>query len=220
MRTRTLASALAAILGLYVGPIAHASITLNAKDLAANLSFTGTGSGATFGISNGFTTSAITSTNGLSSSLLLPGTLGGTYSYTSITSSLLTQKATLTPTSGGLLTISDGKGHSFTASTTVLTGSTISTTWALGVYLLSGALDLKLTNVSYTGTNAGLKQLASGSTLDLSFGAIENKSLTQLSAKATDPPLASPEPSSLAVAGIGALGMLGYGLRRRMVRRA
>ena len=136
MRTRTLASALAAILGLYVGPIAQASITLNAKDPAANLSFTGTGSGATFGISNGFTT---TSTNGLSSSLLLPGTLGGTYSYTSISTSLLTQKATLTPTSGGLLTISDGKGHSFTASTTVLTGSTISTTGALGHYVLSGS---------------------------------------------------------------------------------
>jgi hypothetical protein len=220
MRTRTLASALAAILGLYVGPIAQASITLNAKDLAANLSFTGTGSGATFGISNGFTTTTITSTNGFSSPLLLPATLGGTYSYTSISTSLLTQKATLTPTSGGLLTISDGKGHSFTASTTVLTGSTISTTGALGHYVLSGALDLKLTNVSYTGTNAGLKQLANGSTLDLSFTALENKSLTQLSAKATDPPLASPEPSSLAVAGIGALGMLGYGLRRRMARGA
>jgi PEP-CTERM motif len=224
MRTRTLTWALAAILGLCVGPTsARASITLKATDSAASLSFAGTGSGATFGINNGFT---ITGTSGSSSSLLLPGTLGGTYSYTSITSSNLglTQTANLTPTSGGLLTINDGHGGSFTASTTVMTGSKISTT-GLGAYVLSGTLDLTLSNVKYTYSgnysgNAGLKQLANGSTLDLSFTTLENKSLTQLSAKATDPPLVSPEPSSLAVAGIGALGMLGYGLRRRMARGA
>jgi hypothetical protein len=220
----------AALLGLGYVSDARAELLLDLASVAgANVEFLGSGTGASFefnnnGLGQGF---QITLSSGFGDSVGLYGTLGGTYSYT--TASIVTlgplQTAPLI-TSGGLLTIVDAAS---TALTGTIAGVDVSTVGTGGLVNVNGAINL--TGVSYAGTNLDLIQLRDESVykgvLAISFQFIPGKSLTDLAAHCAVNETsysgsiytAVPEPSSLALAGLGALGMFGYGLRRRMSQR-
>jgi len=187
----------------------------------------------------------VTGSTGVGDSVGLTGTLGGSYSYTlaGITSTPVPgsppetyQYAPVTTTNGSL-TITDFNSISLTGT---VTGVDISTLGTGGSVNVNGVINL--TGVTYAGTNADLLQLkneadSNGGTVTISFQFGSTTSLTQLTGAtngAGDENVNStsysgsiattsgvttsslvPEPSSLAVAGIGALGMIGYGLRRR-----
>jgi hypothetical protein len=230
MRTATPALALAAILGVCFGPSARADLTLAMSNAtSSSVEFIGSGTGATFQFNNnssgqGFKVTSSSSGTGSNTAVGLSGTLGGTYSYT--TASIVTNGSTqtaLVTTNNGSLTISDGTN----LLTGTVTGVNVSTTGVLGVVDMSGAINL--TNVSYSGTNADLLKLmneakGNGGVVTISFQFLPAKTLTQLAASGSDKKTSysgsiattvAPEPSSLAITGIAALGMIGFGLRRR-----
>jgi hypothetical protein len=222
-----LAVALVAILGFGPGfsPAAQASLVLDMGSVpGANIEFKGSGTGASFVFNNnsgqGF---VVTSSNGVGDSVGLHGTLGGTYSYTtaSIDTSGLVKTAPVL-TSDGTLTITDG----LNPLTGTIAGIDVTTVGSGGLINLNGTVNLS--TVSYSGTNADLKQLRDeaalgGGIVTLSFQFIPSESLTQFAATTADfttsysgtIATAVPEPSSLVVAGFGALACLGWSLRRR-----
>jgi hypothetical protein len=227
-KARSLTWALAALLGLCFEPDARAGLSLDfSSDVGANVEFKGSGTGATFVFNNNGTGHGfdITSSTGVGDSVGLQGTIGGTFSYTK--ASIVTlgplQMAPVS-TSGGLFTISDGSPHSLTAT---ITGVDLDTAGSGGTVNVDGAINLS--NVVYTGTNADLVELrneanGSGGAVSITFQFLPAESLTQLTANHSDKKtsysgslitMSVPEPSSLVLGCTAALGLIGYGLRRR-----
>ena len=234
MRLATLTLTLAVMLGPCLGRSARADLTLDVASAAgANIDFTGSGSGATFVFNNnhlgqGFQVTESSNGAGSGTAVGLFGTLGGTYSYTSITTIGSVQTASVTTTDGSL-TITDASHVSLTGN---VAGLTVETFGTLGTVDVSGTINL--TNVSYSGTNADLTQLkneaaAGGGVLTISFQFLPTKSLTQLAGHGAEnttsysasiaTTAAVPEPSSLAIGALGALGLICYGLGRSKSRR-
>jgi hypothetical protein len=160
LRNASLLSSLrwfALAVALCAGPSARAaSITL---DIAAvpngNIDFAGAGAGngASFSFTNDFT---ITETTGNHSSVGFLGTIGGTFTYTTVTPTVTPAgvlDTAVATASNGSLSISDG--------TTSLTGTVssmnISTLGAGGTINYSGSIDLS--GISYTGSNIELLAL-------------------------------------------------------------
>lgn len=204
----------------------------------ANIQFLGSGTGATINFNSnssgqGFQITGSTSES--ESSVGLFGTLGGSFSYTTAqivtTGSMQTAPVT---SSGGTLTINDGNGQTLSGAIEMVSVTTIG---AAGVLNLDAAINL--TDVTYSGTNQDLTQLrneaddSAGGTVTISFQFVPAQTLTSLAAAGADNTSsysgsietvgsleAVPEPSSLAVAGMGALGLIGYTLRRQARRRS
>jgi hypothetical protein len=84
----------------------------------------------------------------------------------------------------------------------VSNGSTTSYSWTPGP---------SSSNFSFTNTST----FSIGQTLDVTLGGNDSVTLT-----INTTVVATPEPSTMAIAGLGALGMIGYGLRRRKALRA
>jgi hypothetical protein len=151
--------ALAAAVALCVGPKARAgSITLDIAAAAnANIAFVGSGagSGASFNFTNNSSGDGfqITETSGDHSAVGLFGTIGGTFSYTSVTTTAGGLETALVTTSNGTLSISDG--------TDVLTGNisgmNIFTFGTTGAINYTGSINLS--GISYTGSNTELLAL-------------------------------------------------------------
>jgi hypothetical protein len=224
MRIKTLMLALAAMLGLCFSSGARADITLDLANLpTTEILFTGTGTGANYRFTNDITGSSFVitgSTNG-SDSIGDKGALSGIYSYTAVTTSGGVQSATVT--GSGTLTIHDKVGPGVFTGTvagvdivTVGTGGTI-----------NSSATVNLSGVSYTGSGADLTNLKNdailnGGTVAMTFTFIPAQTLNSLkhgshhtSYSGTINASSTPEPSTFVVAGIGALGMIGFGLRRR-----
>jgi hypothetical protein len=199
-------------------------------DVEAYVEFQGTGSGASFSFGNGsqgygFT---ITSSSGAGDSVTLHGTIGGTFSYAvgSIVTVGLEQTAPVT-TSSGMLTIADATKVSLTGT---LSGVDVGTLGTAGGVDVIGAINL--TNVSYSGTNADLRELqseaaANGGIVAISFQFVPGDSLTTLAASGskyetsysgTITTALAPEPGSLSL-GCIALGAIVLGVRWRKSRR-
>jgi hypothetical protein len=233
MKTRTLTFALAIVLGLSFGPIARADIELDfSNSTNSNIEFVGNGSGASFVFNNsspgqGF---QISNSSGVGDAVGLSGAFGGTYSYTTagITSDGSGLETAAVTSSNGTLSITDANGVSLTGA---VAGVDLSTIGTAGIINLNGVINL--TSVSYSGTNADLLQLASdanrnGGIVSISFQFAQNMSLTDLAANGVDVSTSysgsimtiGAEPSSLAIVGIGALGMIGFGFLRRKATKA
>jgi PEP-CTERM motif len=232
MRRARLALALATLTSLYSGSNARADLTLNLSNaMNADIAFQGNGSGATASFINNNSNEGfkITTSSGTGDSVGLFGTLAGTFSYT--TASIVTigtsmQSAPIV-SSGGILTIADGHTHSLTASVTM---DTIETVGVAGSMNVNAAINL--TDVSYGGSNHDLTQLMTeadapgGAELTISFQFVPAENLTQLAGSGADNDTsysgtitalsAVPEPSSMAIAALGAVGLVAYGARRRI----
>jgi len=147
--------------------------------------------------------------------------LNGPFNYGSIITSGAYQSATvLGPL--GQLAISDGSGY--------LSGTVnfidISTYGRAGGFV-NDLLDINLTGVNYSGSNPDLQFLYANQpgVLDLSFNFSglgetlsqikENDATVSSSYSGSISVVAIPEPTTLAMSGLGALGVLGLVLRRR-----
>jgi hypothetical protein len=124
---------------------------------------------------------------------------------------------------GGTLTITDAASQMLTGS---IAGIDLTTLGTGGVVNLDAIVNLK--SVSYSGTNADLIQLRDeakiGGVVALSYQFIPGQSLASLAAAYADNKTsfsgtisAIPEPSSLILAAIGALAVLGCGAQRLKV---
>lgn len=234
MRIRLLSMAVAAVLGLATGPAARAELDLQFQNLTGSqISFAGSGSSATFtfttnGAGNSFQISQSDSPSG--SAAGLDGNIAGSYTFSSITQVSATEQYAVVSTTNGQLVIQDGMGHSLTGS---VQGVDIDSNSKSGSVNLTGQINL--TNVMYSGSNADLNQLKTeanynGGVLSVSFTLKNGQNLATLESTTGSPhqytfsgsieTTSTPEPSSMALAGLGALGLIGYGLRRRKARTA
>jgi hypothetical protein len=222
--------AMSAMLGLCFGPAARAGLTLGLSNIPHTVvSFDGTGSAATFTFTTtGAPAEGFTITNSDSnsqSSVGLAGVLNGSYSFSSITQVSPTEQYALVTTTGGQLVISDGLGNNLTGN---VQGIDIDSNSKNGSVNLFGAVNL--TGVTYSGTNADLVELKneanfSGGILGINFTLKNGQNLATLESAAGSPHTYAwagtietnsvPEPSSLMLGGIGALGVIGCALRRR-----
>jgi len=222
MRTKILTLALAAAFGLQFSTVAQADITLDVANVpSTSITFHGTGGGGTFSFStvagNGFSVTNGSGSQFTGSSIGNLGSLTGPAFNFNSTTGIVTGSETLT--------INDGAGHNLTGTVTgvniavIGTGGTLNTT-----------ATVNLSGVTYTGTSADLVALrndvnANGGVVAMTFQFVPAVSLTALGAAGAtnstswsgtiESTTAVPEPSSLAIAGLGALGMIGYGIRRR-----
>jgi len=223
MRTKILTLALAAVFGLQFSTVAQADITLDvANTIGTAITFHGTGGGGTFsfstdGAGNGFSVTGGSGSQFTGTSLGNLGSLTGTAFNFNSTTGVVTGTETLT--------IKDGAGHNLTGT---VTGVNIVVSGTGGT--LNSTATVNLSGVTYTGTQTDLVNLrndvvANGGTVAMTFQFVPALTLAQLGASgATNSTswsdtitstTAVPEPSSLAIAGLGALGMIGYGIRRR-----
>jgi hypothetical protein len=215
-----------------------------ANVVGASVEFDGHTTSTTFQFDNsgGESFQITSSSGGTGSTVGLDGTISGTFSYSSISSTtfggVTIQTAPVTLAVGSaapVLTISDGAGHNLTATISMMN---IVTSGSSGGVNYTD--NVNLSNVAYTGSNADLLTFmneangppASG-TATISFQFIPPLSLTQLLTgvnktsysgtlvAGTDNGGSVPEPSSLSLVLCGAaslLTMTGYGLRRRRAR--
>ena len=210
-------------LALWATP-SYGQLTLNfAANTGASLQFNGTSDSFQFNSAPvGGYQWHITTESGGSSAVGLNGSFNnGPFFYGPITSTgsgiTLIQKATITSPLATLI-INDGSGHNLSATVNLTDVETFST--AAGG--MNANLAVNLSGVTYSGSNPDLLILnaAHTGTVDLSFQFSPGETLTQLSA-GTGPYQTSfsaslivvPEPSTLALAGLGGLVLLH--LRRR-----
>jgi hypothetical protein len=224
MRTKLLTLALAAVFGLQFSTVAQADITLDVANVpTTSITFLGTGGGGTFSFSSNGAGNGFSVTNG-SGNQFIGNSIGDLGSLTGPAFGFNSTTGIVTGTE--TLTIKDGTGNNFTGTVTgvniavIGTGGTLNTT-----------ATVNLSGVAYTGTQTDLVNLkndvvANGGTVAMTFQFIPAVSLTALGASGatnstswsgTITSTSVPEPSSLAIAGLGALGMIGFGLRRRKV---
>lgn len=239
MKMRLLSLGVAAVLGLALSPGARADISLNLANTSnSNVVFTPTGTSSNPSANFSFVPAtpggysfSITNSSGVGDSVNDLGTLSGTYSYSGVTTSGNTQTANVSGT--GVLDINDGSGHDFTGN---VQGITIQTQGTGGTVNASGTINLS--SVSYLGAQKDLLTLLgnsqyNGGIVTLTFSFVPAKTLTQLGTTAGAPTggykssfqgtvfaASTPEPSSMVLAGLGAVGLIGYGIRRRKARTA
>jgi hypothetical protein len=227
---RSLSWALAALLGVGFGAEARAELVLAlSSDVGADVEFKGFGTSATFVFNNNLSGSSfhITSSSGAGDSVGLHGSIGGSYSYqTAMISTLGPVQTAPVATVGGILTIVDAGLHQLTGT---ITGVDLDTVGTGGTVNVNGAINLS--NVIYTGTNADLLTLRNeadyaGGVLALTFQFIPAQSLTKLAVNHADNSTSFsgtlmtqsvPEPSGLVLGCTGALALLGYSWRRKLV---
>jgi len=137
------------------------------------------------------------SLTGAGTAMLMNYSLGGTTTTFNSTTDTTTGNSWVDNTNAGLMTSSPG----------AMTEKPVGT--------LSGTYG-PANSPTIPFTRAGLFSLTQ--MLAITLGAGDNASLTISTASAPSPlQTVTPEPSSMVLAGIGALGMIGYGLRRRKV---
>ncbi|MHB1558865.1 MAG: PEP-CTERM sorting domain-containing protein [Isosphaeraceae bacterium] len=222
---------LAVALGVATAVEARAGQVLDFSSATnAGVQFSGNGSSATFDFYNnnsgqGF---QVTQTNGYASAVGLYGTIGGTFSYGSPITSTSTPAGTVQSAAvsgtGGAFTITDANNVQFSTTLTAVSLFTLGTV---------GNFDIQLTKAVYTGTNASLIALrniingnSQGAQAAISFSFVPGETLTQLLSgknhtgySGTLNPASVPEPSSLVLAGMSTVAMVGYTLRRRRIGR-
>lgn len=234
---KNLFCALGVALGMALGTTAQAdTLTLNFSSIPG-----GTGSSIHFNGANGVGTTGsfdfvnavggvgsgfdfqIDNSNGLLFNALggdavgLFGNITGSFAIGAITIDGLLQSASVT--GSGIFSIFDG---THTLSGTLLFHN-ITTIGTAGILNLNG--DLNVTSITYGGTNVDLSLLAAAEqgNLAINFTLLPPKTLTQLTADNFDGNINSydgavtavPEPTSMALLGIGTLLAGAYRLRRR-----
>jgi len=194
-----------------------AQLTLNfASNTGSSVQFNGAASSFNFNNGNNGYQWNVTSEVGGAAALGLNASVNnGPFQYGPITTAGSVQYATVLGPLGNLV-LFDGVGN--------LTG-TVNwidvATYGLGSGVLNATLDVNVSNISYSGSNPDLQFLVAHQpgSMDVSFQFPTSSTLTELST-GTGPYLTSysgsisvvPEPSTLALAGLGGLALL---LRRR-----
>lgn len=229
MSTRTLTLALAAMLGLCFGSDARASLPLAVSNLPNTEILFTTNSPASGSTGITFTNTTVgTGSYGFNVTSNQPadagliGSISGLYSYVNSAIVVNGSQQSVNVTGTGTLTINDNNGTGGNNLTGTVGGFSLSFTQGIGGVLNENAV-VNLTGVTYSGSNADLKALAglaNNGIVVIDFTFIPAKSLTQLAASGghtswSGTITASPEPSTMALAGLGTLGLIGYGLRRR-----
>ena len=226
----------AAMLTVSAASVYAQSLTLNYGPLGGSDIIFG-GSANTFNFTQGTVSLAnplgnqfgITSESGsadTSSALGLQGNIfNGPFTYGAISFSTIgpitTQTATVISPSG-ILDIYDGHGGTLSGTVNFIEISTLN---QIGGQL-NGDLDFNVTGVSYTGTNPDLAYVNANQpgVLNLSFQFSPGETLTQLSTgsggasttyNGSISVIAVPEPTTLAMSGLGALAALGLTFRSR-----
>jgi len=113
-------------------------------------------------------------------------------------------------------------GTSFTTQSGVSAGTVSTTTYYSSPGVTSGLGGATVSNSAAYGTGGGLSTASAAysgpytlaQTVTLT-GAVSTASSFNYGGTSSVSSIAVPEPSSMAIAGLGALGMIGYGLRRR-----
>jgi len=204
-------------LGLLVAP-SQAQLTLNfAANAGSSVQFNGAASSFNFNNGNNGYQWNVTDEIGGSSAIGLNASVSnGPFSYGPITIAGSVQYATVLGPLGNLI-IHEAGGD--------LTG-TVNwidvATFGLGGGAINATLDVNVSNIHYSGANLDLNYLVANQpgSMDVSFQFPTSRTLTELSS-GTGPYLTSysgslsvvPEPSTLALAGLGGLVLLN--LRRR-----
>lgn len=231
---KTLAFAMVAVVGLFVGTSADAAITLGLSSVDdATMRFAGTGSQSTITFTNGpqgnsFGIRTVDGSPGGSPAGLF-GTISGSFSYSvaGITTIGAVQTAALTGT--GVMSIGPAGGPTLTAT---ISGIDVFSLGSVGG--LNGLNSLiNLSNVSYSGSNVALLQLknevaAGGGIVTISYQFAKPTSLTDLAAAgcptsttysgtvSTVSTVPEPGTMGMAFSGIALLGLGYYRQWRRM----
>lgn len=228
MQLRATTLGLVAMLGLGFGSVARADLPIDVSNLSgALLEFSGTSTGANVNFATNSSGWGFDVTSNPSQDSNLVGAIGGTFSYLTSNITTIGGLEMVNVTGTGSLTINDNGGSGGNDLTGTINGFSLSYTLGTGGGLNEDAT-VNLSNVSYSGSNADLKALAAdvaqwgGGVVTVSFQFSSPTSLTALTSGTHDTSwsgsiTSTPEPSALAVAGLGALGFIGYSLRRRRV---
>jgi hypothetical protein len=223
MKLKTAHAVAATSLALWAIPGYGQSLTLNfSVNTGAALQFNGASDSFQFNNAGSGYQWHITTESGGSSALNLNGAFtGGPFHYGAITSTgsglTLVQQATVTSPLANMI-INDGTGN-LSASVNLVDVETFATSGGG----MNANLSVNLTGVTYSGSNPDLLLLkaAQSGTLDLSFQFSPGETLTQLSTGAgpfvtsfSGSLIAVPEPSTLALAALGGLGLVLLNQRR------
>jgi hypothetical protein len=203
-------------LALLASP-SQAQLTLNfAANTGASVQFNGAASSFNFNNgNNGYQWTITDEVGGFSAIGLNASVNNGPFLYGPITTAGLVQYATVLGPLGNLVM------HSASGDLTGTVNWIDVATFGLGGGTINASLDVNVSNIQYSGTNPDLLYLVANQpgSMDVSFQFASSRTLTQLS-EGTGPYLTSysgslsvvPEPSTLALAGLGGLALL---LRRR-----
>ena len=196
----------------------RAQLTLNfASNTGSSVQFNGTASTFDFNNGNNGYQWNVTSEVGGSSALGLNASVNnGPFHYGPITIAGSVQYATVTGPLGNLV-LFDGAANNLSGTVNWIDVAT----YGVGSGVLNATLDVNVSNITYSGSNPDLLFLVAHQpgSMDVSFQFPTSSTLTELST-GTGPYLTSysgsisvvPEPSTLALAGLGGLALL---LRRR-----
>ena len=224
MKTQVVSTvALGVLLAGASGAFAQSGLILNFSS-TGNLVFGGSSDSINFvpnGVEWGITSESGSSSMG-SAVGLMGGFSGGPFQYGPVTTAGSYESAPVIGPAGDL-TISDGQGNNLTGTVNFVD---IATYGKVGGFI-NDSLTINLAGLSYSGSNPDLVYLAQSKvgTLNLSFQfGSPGETLSQLSSGAggyitsysgSIAATAVPEPSSLFMSGIGALGVFGLMLQGR-----
>lgn len=199
-------------------PPSQAQLTLNfAANTGSSVQFNGAASSFNFNNgNNGFQWTVTDEVGGSSSVGLNASVLNGPFLYGPITTAGNVEYATVLGPLGNLVI------HSASGDLTGTVNWIDVATFGLGGGAINASLDVNVSNIHYAGINPDLLYLVANQpgSMDVSFQFASSRTLTELST-GTGPYLTSysgslsvvPEPSALALAGLGGLALLH--LRRR-----
>lgn len=199
-------------------PPSQAQLTLNfAANTGSSIQFNGSASSFNFNTGNNGYQWSVTDEVGGSSAIGLNASVNnGPFLYGPITTAGSVQYATVLGPLGNLVMNSPSGDLTGTVNWIDIA------TFGLGGGTINATLDVNVSNIHYSGSNQDLQYLVANQpgSMDVSFQFASSKTLTELS-EGTGPYLTSysgslsvvPEPSTLALAGLGGLALLH--LRRR-----